>query len=328
MTATGCSAAGGSTDGRHEAMTAERRQSTILGIHSGALGDVVLFGQFLRALRGRAGGPVQLVAGGDKARLLVGLGAADEAMDFDALPMAEVFSGAPPEDCLLPGRLGRCDLLVSCFAAGDAAAQKRLTALASAGRSLFLPIRPPAGHPGHLLDLWGALAETGPVPPPGWLVPDRWRRRARLVLSEAGGDADTPYLLIHPGSGSRTKCWPLERFVEAAKRLSRAPVFVLGPTELDWWGQQIIESLRKEFPTLLCPPLEVLAALAAGARAYLGNDSGPTQLAAAVGTPTVALFGPTRPDQFAPRGRRAAVVADSDMQRISVEAVTAAMENF
>ena len=53
-----------------------------------------------------------------------------------------------------------------------------------------------------------------------------------------------------------------------------------------------------------------LACWLARARVYIGNDSGITHLAAAVGTPVVAIFGPTDPAVWAPRGERVAVVGD------------------
>ncbi|HNT87980.1 MAG TPA: glycosyltransferase family 9 protein, partial [Candidatus Hydrogenedentes bacterium] len=52
-----------------------------------------------------------------------------------------------------------------------------------------------------------------------------------------------------------------------------------------------------------------IAGILAGARLYIGNDSGITHLAAAVGCPTVAVFGPTDPTVWAPRGARVHVVA-------------------
>jgi ADP-heptose:LPS heptosyltransferase len=55
-------------------------------------------------------------------------------------------------------------------------------------------------------------------------------------------------------------------------------------------------------------PLADVVALLADARLYVGNDSGTSHVAAAVGAPTVAIFGPTRPARWAPRGPRVAVV--------------------
>jgi len=285
----------------------------ILGIHPGALGDLVLFAQLLDALRARRGGPVLLAAGAEKANLLAGLGAIDEAADFDGLPLASSSGG--------------CDLLVSCLCPADPAERQRLAAAAGASEAIFLPVRPPAGFEGHLLDFWAGRAGVGRIAPPCWAVPDAWRDAAREASIAAGAALGRQVILIHPGSGGRDKNWPLDRFCALARQTGRAPVFVVGPTELDWWGPEVIERLAREFPTIVAPPLATLAGLAAGAGAYVGNDSGPTHLAAGVGTPTVGLFGATDPAQFAPRGRRVRVLADDDLTGLDVRAVARAIEN-
>ncbi|HAX44810.1 MAG TPA: hypothetical protein DCY80_19905, partial [Solibacterales bacterium] len=59
----------------------------------------------------------------------------------------------------------------------------------------------------------------------------------------------------------------------------------------------------------------------ATARAYLGNDSGPTHVAAALGLPTLALFGPTNPKVWAPRGRRVRVMDLRSSPRAVFEAL-------
>ncbi len=58
-----------------------------------------------------------------------------------------------------------------------------------------------------------------------------------------------------------------------------------------------------------------------GARVYIGNDSGITHLAAAVGTPVVAVFGPTDPVVWAPRGERVRVVSGGSLDQIAVDDV-------
>ena len=294
----------------------------VLAIHGGALGDVLLLGQLAAALAGERGA-VRLVARAAAGELLAGLGAADEAIDFDALPLGELFGGEPSR---LGELLGTCDGLVSCF--GSPPAQGRLRELTRPTRVIFPHVRPPEGYPAHLLDLWAELAGVESVPPPAWAMPDQWRRQARAALADAG--AEVKYLLIHPGSGSRDKCWPLERFVELARSLpshglARA-VFVVGPAELDWWADDRIDALRAEAPLVVSPPLPVLAGLCAGAEAYVGNDSGPTHLAAGVGAPTVAIFGATNPVHFAPRGRDVRLLAAADPAAIGPQKVLSALK--
>ncbi len=72
-----------------------------------------------------------------------------------------------------------------------------------------------------------------------------------------------------------------------------------------------------------------LASWLARARIYIGNDSGITHLAAAAGAPVVALFGPTDPSVWAPRGDRVRIVATQrpgePMERIALQRVTEAV---
>lgn len=100
------------------------------------------------------------------------------------------------------------------------------------------------------------------------------------------------FAVIHPFSGSLKKNWPLAKFRELSRKLQRTmPVqWCAGPDDPPLDGAILIEDLYD------------LACWLAKARLYIGNDSGITHLAAAVGTPVLALFGPTNPEIWAPRG--------------------------
>ena len=105
------------------------------------------------------------------------------------------------------------------------------------------------------------------------------------------------YAVIHPFSGSARKNWPLERFRALAEKMQRVmPVrWCAGEDDPPLAGAVRIDDLYE------------LACWLAKARVYIGNDSGITHLAAAVGTPVLALFGPTDPEVWAPRGQHVRV---------------------
>ena len=120
-------------------------------------------------------------------------------------------------------------------------------------------------------------------------------------IAACGGDAipriecavaRADYAAIHPFSGSARKNWPLGKFRAVAEKLERAmPVkWCAGEEDPPLPGAVRIDDLYE------------LACWLAKARLYIGNDSGITHLAAAVGTPVLALFGPTDPEIWAPRG--------------------------
>lgn len=127
--------------------------------------------------------------------------------------------------------------------------------------------------------------------------------------------------VIQPFSGSRRKNWPLERFREVARRLERfLPVeWCAGPEE-ELPGAKRFDDLYE------------LAGWLAGAALYLGNDSGVTHLAAAAGAPVVALFGPTNPRVWGPRGAQVRLVAThtagQPMDHISVDQVWQAVSSL
>jgi ADP-heptose:LPS heptosyltransferase len=103
---------------------------------------------------------------------------------------------------------------------------------------------------------------------------------------------DRPYAVIHPAALMETKRWPAERFAQIAQSLQDRQLTVVltcGPGE-----EHIVSQVAKEVPAtsiMLGLTIPELAELIRGARLYVGNDSGPMHLAAAVGTPTLAIWG-------------------------------------
>jgi len=119
-------------------------------------------------------------------------------------------------------------------------------------------------------------------------------------------------IVLHVGAGSEAKRWPLDRWVALAKVLrdeGRTVMFIAGEVEaerfaasdrrsFDHAGGRFLESLDELADTLRC------------ASVFVGCDSGPSHLAAQLGVPTVALFGPTDPAVWGPVGPRVVVVRD------------------
>ncbi len=119
------------------------------------------------------------------------------------------------------------------------------------------------------------------------------------------------FAAIHPFSGSPRKNWPLENFRAVARWLARRmPVrWCAGPEE-ELEGAVRIANLYE------------LACWLAGARIYIGNDSGITHLAAAAGAPVVAIFLVTDPAVWAPRGERVRVVEGGAMEDVMAAIVS------
>ncbi|OGD10543.1 MAG: hypothetical protein A2Y86_02170 [Candidatus Aminicenantes bacterium RBG_13_62_12] len=119
--------------------------------------------------------------------------------------------------------------------------------------------------------------------------------RLRLPGTARGGmsSRSAPPVIIHPGSGGRDKCWPLERFLEIAGRLSAEGlegILVTGEAEERLEPRLEARPLPEGWSWLRRPVLSSLAEQLGRCRLYLGNDSGVTHLAAACGAPVLALF--------------------------------------
>jgi ADP-heptose:LPS heptosyltransferase len=164
----------------------------------------------------------------------------------------------------------------------------------------------------------------------------------QLGLSISLADASLPSLpdvherlpiVLAPGSGGAIKCWPPERFVaqlaSSLRHRGESLAVVVGPAEVE----------RKDPRSFPWPPgtaflvglsCEQLALQLVKARAFVGNDSGVTHLAAALRVPTVAIFGPTEPRVWAPPQKHVRVVATRTQgpPDVSVEVVLAALDSL
>jgi ADP-heptose:LPS heptosyltransferase len=117
-------------------------------------------------------------------------------------------------------------------------------------------------------------------------------------------------LIVAPGSGGRKKNWPARAYRDIAdwweKRMHGLAVIILGPVEEE--DQEMIDTFDAGACVLKGLELEKVAALFSHCNLYLGNDSGLTHLSAALGVKTIAIFGPTDPVRWAPRGRRVKII--------------------
>ena len=118
-----------------------------------------------------------------------------------------------------------------------------------------------------------------------------------------------PLAIVNPGAGWGAKCWPAESYGAVAKALEGRGIAVIlnvGPGE-----EHLAEAVRAASGcgsrAMSCSVGELIA-LSRRASLFVGGDTGPMHLAAALGVPVVALFGPTRPERNGPYATRAAVL--------------------
>jgi len=217
--------------------------------------------------------------------------------------------------------------VVSWFGARDPDFVRRLTALVP---DTVVVRSVGEGRPvwEHLLASVGASTDDaarwrGPIAPAAALVDD-----GRRVLGDAGWDGRARLVVVHPGAGGVAKRWPAEGYAAVLERLraERALVFAIhqGPADA-----AAVAALRARVtgPAMVLhePSLPCLAGVLASATAYVGNDSGVSHLAAALGAPAVVLFtGDARAwRSWEPRPQP--VVVSGSLERADVDRVLAAM---
>jgi heptosyltransferase-3 len=173
---------------------------------------------------------------------------------------------------------------------------------------LFTHLAPPPGRFRHtvLKDL-DVVAAAGIAPSDTSLrfhVSEEDRRRAREKAAEVGV-GDEPYAVVHPGSRWKFKCWTtagMAGVLDLLENRGIRPVITGAPDPAEHRiVREIVEKRGRGVPTLVgVLTLKELGALIAGARLFVGVDSAPMHIAAAVGTPTVAVFGPSGGFNWAP----------------------------
>lgn len=286
----------------------------MLIIRTGGLGDSLLLWPAVTAVRRRFPG-AHIALLGARARLLplVCPGGADAAHEGEGSGLHLLMSAQPVLSPEAQRFFGGFDTVVAFSAARDGLLAENLSLCGAAEVHAFLPL-PAPGEPRHLADhlldaLCGVdLAQEGPPPP--LPVTAAAREAAARRLGELGLE-NRELLAILPGSGSAAKNWDAAHFATLAATLREeglAPILFEGPADRAAVAETLAQ-LRPPAPPVLRddPPL-TLAGLFERCRLVIGNDSGPTHLAALLGRPTLAIFGPTDPRRSAPRGARVAVL--------------------
>jgi ADP-heptose:LPS heptosyltransferase len=258
-------------------------------IFPGALGDFICFLPALRILS--RSGQVELYAHSEFADLVP---AGVTVRSLESAEMTQLFLATALEDSAAHDQFGAYAAVYSWLGSQQPAFVQRLQA-ATLGRCKLFPFRP-------------AVTEAQRSEPVIELRDEalRWCENFWTEHALAG----RAVLTIAPGSGAREKNWPEEFFIAVAKewreRTGGSAMLLVGPVEAARGG---IDRLRQDCLAVSDLTLSQVAAVISRSAVYLGNDSGITHLAAAVGVPTVALFGPSDPHQWAPRGRRVTVIS-------------------
>ena len=270
---------------------------------SPAVGDLILTLPVLSALQNHYTGLSIDVMGNSVLTILKKFGYVDNILPIDSRAMTPLFMKNTP----LPGatlqNLQSYDAVISFLPNSTGIFEENLRRITNA------PVHTGSAHPVctdrlHITHvLMKSLVPLGIAPiaeVPKLRIPASAKvENTQFVCS------DKLLFAVHPGSGGSEKCWPAGRYVTLIKALiSRDyhPVVIFGPADKKI-RSQIVPCLKEhEVQIIENRPLVDLIPLLSRCYGMVGNDSGITHLAAALGTPVIALFGPTDPAVWGQRG--------------------------
>ncbi|MGH7355167.1 MAG: glycosyltransferase family 9 protein [Candidatus Rokuibacteriota bacterium] len=213
------------------------------------------------------------------------LGIADTPVDLEALGLDALFGDVAPPAPRLPLLTG-ASRVVCWLGARDAAFVRRLGTLVPGA-----VVAPSVGGNGLV---WEHLLGTVGAPAGDWrraLAPsDALRAEGERALHAAGWDGARALVIVHPGAGGEDKRWAPAAFATVLGALAGRATIVVHCGPADATAAAELRALLPGTGLLEEPTLTVLAGALAHASLYLGNDSGPSHLAAALGTPAIVLY--------------------------------------
>ena len=300
-------------------------------IRPGAIGDTLLTFPVIQALRTQYGDPrITFVGNAAVLPLALAFGLVEEGADYGDLRWSELFSAEGIYTPELHKQLQQTELAICWLRDPDGMVEHNLR-LAGVKRVIVAPGRPPEGRRIHVVDY---LSETVGVQNVGTACNAQFI--APLPVHENDGsnslgiacDPNDRYIAIHPGSGGAQKCWPATSFVAVIEHLWQRGYSILllaGPADHERVSciQSSLSSpsQARMLDVLIDAPLVVVAEHLQQCSCYLGNDSGITHLAAMLGIPTIALFGPSDPAIWRPLGSHVEVIQERVLEQLPVNMI-------
>jgi len=306
----------------------EAQQGVIL--QPGAIGDCILtlpLAAFMKDVLGL--GSVDILGHSEYVGILPGRTCIDSISSIDSIALHRLFVDTKAFD------LKDGDPLISTFSGyawiatflgePDSNFEQNLIFTANCSHSaevITLSMKPPKGFSRHLTDFYvehfisqsGLSLQARQVRPGDCSIKatDADIAQGKELLKETGLEPGQKLVVIQPGSGGLSKCWYLDNFLAVAKELDSKGIeviFLLGPAEVDRINDATIKNISRFARCLRDLSLAQVLGLLSYANGFIGNDSGITHLAAALGARTLAVFGPTNPVVYRPIGPAVTVFA-------------------
>jgi len=299
----------------------------ILVIHQGALGDVILSFPALLALKEERGACLAMLCKDQIGKVACDLGVATVHFPVERARFSGLFAKDTPLD--MQAFIDDYDAAVLIGFSDDMSRRIRQH---HRGRTYRIAPRPPSGEEVHVaghirrqLEIKGLLRNSD-----DWGVRhgerETWASRTKVGKGKIGARASSlrhgpvedslslreqDPILIHPGAGSRRKRWSVNNFIALAGAVTEMngekAVFLLGPAESDLLPV-IKKRVEGKFQIHQLQDLSAAMTFMKAAKCFIGNDSGLAHLAAMMGVPTVAIFGPSSPKRWRPVGKAVKVL--------------------
>jgi heptosyltransferase-2 len=281
----------------------------MLVIRGGAVGDLIVTLPALGALR-RAfpHAAIELLGNPSRAILAQHPHYVDRVIDLERWDLYRLFSQQPSISQGLATFLHSFALVLSYLAVPDMIFTTNLRRYCQGEVLTWPPHPPPDVHiTDHLLQpIRRFVRQPYNADPRIYQDPAAQEFAARFW--QTAGLPDQGVVAFHPGSGGAYKLWPVagwEHIMTWTAQQGLQGLIISGPAEQAHNTHLAHPAHVPPWPRAQNLPLPYLAALLARCQVVVGHDSGITHLAAAVGTTTLALFGPTDPLLWGPRSRRA-----------------------
>jgi len=287
----------------------------ILIMRPGALGDVIVTLPALEAIRNHfPNAHIEIMGYSSFLEILNGRFYADSVSRFDRADIVHLFLENSTIPASLRKTLKGVDLIFSFVSDREHVFAKNLSQ-AGVGHIVHYEPFPADGEDIHITDHFLRCMDMLRIPYtnkiPGIVLKDEDILFGEKFMHHNNVEPERALVAIHPGSGSRQKCWPVERYAELISwlvaEMNVQILLVSGYADTEILG----ELTAKVKDTVIVAdqlPLPNLAAVIKRCNFFVGNDSGVTHVAAAVGTPAIAIFGPTNPDMWGPRGKQVKII--------------------
>ena len=294
----------------------------ILVIRGGAIGDFVLTLPAVKLLRDAyPDARLEILGYKHIAALAQDRFYADAVRSIEYGPLAAFFAKGGELDAELARYFGSFDLVISYLFDPDQIFEQNLD---RCGVDMFI-----AGSPKIAGDEHAAFQLAHPLEQLGLKLSDPAPKLYpsqddRAFATSFLANAESMPIALHPGSGSATKNWPIEKWETLLTALSGRELLLIGG-EAD--ERPLAALAARNGRRAVNLPLPRLAAVIERCALVIGHDSGISHIAAAVGTRCVLLFGPTNPRVWAPANASVQVIrpATAKLEDITVEQVLEAV---